>query len=142
MCNSSRAAVAGPRRPNDDYPPFDPFADGTEPIATQEPLKRPRATLATGARDFPGEGRQDKPPRTTARTKAREVAAKSGGDVAIDERFREWKDANGGVIVAGRFLSLINKTLWVKTHEGKKVRVSLDDVSDADREYIENRKWD
>jgi hypothetical protein len=92
--------------------------------------------------DFPGEGKSEKPPRTAARTKAREVAAKADGDSAPDPRIREWKGANGEVLVSGRYMSLINKTLWVKTSEGRRVRLSLDDISEADTQYLEDRKWE
>jgi hypothetical protein len=39
-------------------------------------------------------------------------------------------------------MSLINKTLWVKTREGRWGRVSLDDISEADAHYLEDRKWE
>lgn len=142
MCNSSRLAVTAPRRPPLDFPPADPFADGPGGELSDQPMERPRAILAPGVRDFPGEGKPDKPPRTTARTKAREVAAKTDGDAEPDPRIREWKGANGEVLACGRYMSLINKTLWVKTREGRKVRLSLDNISEADARYLEDRKWE
>jgi hypothetical protein len=92
--------------------------------------------------ELPGAGRQFKPPRTTARTTARTVAARVAAPADEEKGMRDWKNADGEVLASGRFLSLVQRTLWVKTREGKRVKMSLDEISPADAEYLENRKWE
>jgi hypothetical protein len=103
---------------------------------------RPRAVMAPEPDELPGVGRQFKPPRTTARTAARSVAARAAPAADDEKRIRDWKAADGTVLASGRFLSLVQKTLWIKTREGKRVKLSLDEISEADARYLENRKWE
>ena len=139
MCAAGRATAASTPSPQNPRERTFTTVDDGDPRAP--PPARPRAVMAEESDELPGISRQLKPARTTARTTARTAAA-GGGSPADDEKgMRDWKNADGEVLASGRFLSQVSDTLWVKTRDGRRVKLSLDEISEEDAEYLENRKW-
>jgi hypothetical protein len=139
MCAAGRATAALP--PSPQQPRERTFTTVDDGALNTPPLARPRAVMAAESDELPGISRQLKPARTTARTTARTAAA-GGGSPADDEKgMRDWKNADGEVLASGRFLSQVSDTLWVKTRDGRRVKLSLDEISEADTDYLESRKF-
>ena len=139
MCAAGRATAALP--PSPQQPRERKFTAVDDGAPNAPPLARPRAAMAAESDELPGISRQFKPARTTARTTARTGAAGDGSPANDEKGMRDWKNADGEVLASGRFLSQVNETLWVKTRDGRRVKLSLDEISEEDTEYLENRKW-
>jgi hypothetical protein len=91
---------------------------------------------------FPGASRLNKPPRSEPRTRPRTSPTHRHSDEDWEEHVRDWKNREDKVVATGRFLSSVGKYLWVKTRDGHREKLLIDDLSDEDMKYLRTRAWE
>jgi hypothetical protein len=55
---------------------------------------------------------------------------------------RDWKNSEDKVVATGRYLSSVGKYLWVKTRDGDREKLVIEDLSDEDVKYLKTRAWE
>jgi len=147
-CGACRQRSNVPLSPRRSAMPEMPVGNGPVCSASRSLAKPPPASLtppksseaSASPLTFPGSARLDKPARTEARTKVRtRVASRSDEDWEV--HIREWKNKADDVVATGRYMSAVGDYLWVKTRDGQRVKLSLDELSDDDLKYLDSRAW-
>ena len=91
---------------------------------------------------FPGASRLNKPPRSEPRTQPRTSASHRRSDEEWEQHMRDWKNSEDKVVATGRYLSSVGKYLWVKTRDGDREKLVIEDLSDEDVKYLKTRAWE
>lgn len=98
----------------------------------QSPVRRPNARAAIAPKTAKKDAKTK--PRETAKDKPSEDRQANAPD------FRDWSDATGKFHRTAKFRGSVGGLVKLELKDGSTVRIPLEKLSDADREYIQKRR--